>query len=432
MPIHPKPSLERSSWQVKLAFVWGGELLSILTSSILQMGLIWHIALSTDSASTLALASLAGFLPLALIGALAGAIVDRVPLRRALIGSDLFIAGIGVLVALASLAGILDVRLIILALFLRAIGTSLYNPASQALTPQLAPPEQLVRLAGITQGMQSFGYIVGVAIAAVIYPIWGLTAMIALDVVGALVAASAVLAARIDLERPVAERQSGALLGQVGSLAAETKDGYRALKTHRGLFALVWVGFAFTLAFAPGRGRPKAGAPVTALFPLLTLDHFGGGTNEAAVVEVAFSLGMIVGSALLAALGTRLRRPVLTMSISLVAFGAATLITGLLNEGAFRVFLATAFLMGLASPFFSGTQVALLQERVEPAYLGRVFGLYGTIMAWALPIGLVAPSLLADSLGALAWVRGAGLIMVLLGPLMWAIPSIRELEHATK
>lgn len=422
MPIHPKPSLERSSWQVKLAFVWGGELLSILTSSILQMGLIWHIALSTDSASTLALASLAGFLPLALIGALAGAIVDRVPLRRALIGSDLFIAGIGVLVALASLAGILDVRLIILALFLRAIGTSLYNPASQALTPQLAPPEQLVRLAGITQGMQSFGYIVGVAIAAVIYPIWGLTAMIALDVVGALVAASAVLAARIDLERPVAERQSGALLGQVGSLAAETKDGYRALKTHRGLFALVWVGFAFTLAFAP----------VTALFPLLTLDHFGGGTNEAAVVEIAFSLGMIVGSALLAALGTRLRRPVLTMSISLVAFGAATLITGLLNEGAFRVFLATAFLMGLASPFFSGTQVALLQERVEPAYLGRVFGLYGTIMAWALPIGLVAPSLLADSLGALAWVRGAGLIMALLGPLMWAIPSIRELEHATK
>ena len=422
MPIHPKPSLERYSWQVKLAFVWGGELLSILTSSILQMGLIWHIALSTDSASTLALASLAGFLPLALIGALAGAIVDRVPLRRALIGSDLFIAGIGVLVALASLAGILDVRLIILALFLRAIGTSLYNPASQALTPQLAPPEQLVRLAGITQGMQSFGYIVGVAIAAVIYPIWGLTAMIALDVVGALVAASAVLAARIDLERPVAERQSGALLGQVGSLAAETKDGYRALKTHRGLFALVWVGFAFTLAFAP----------VTALVPLRTLDHFGGGTNEAAVVEIAFSLGMIVGSALLAALGTRLRRPVLTMSISLVAFGAATLITGLLNEGAFRVFLATAFLMGLASPFFSGTQVALLQERVEPAYLGRVFGLYGTIMAWELPIGLVAPSLLADSLGALAWVRGAGLIMALLGPLMWAIPSIRELEHATK
>lgn len=33
----------RSSWQFKLACVWGGELVSVLTSSILQMGFIWTL-----------------------------------------------------------------------------------------------------------------------------------------------------------------------------------------------------------------------------------------------------------------------------------------------------------------------------------------------------------------------------------------------------
>ena len=140
------------SWQFKLCFVWGGELVSTLTSSILQMGLIWHLALTTGSSSLLSLASLAGFLPIALFGILAGAVVDRLPLKRVLIGADLFIAAVGAALAIASLAGGLPAWLILIALFLRAVGTSFYTPASQSLTPHLAPPEHLVRLSGVTSG----------------------------------------------------------------------------------------------------------------------------------------------------------------------------------------------------------------------------------------------------------------------------------------
>ncbi len=46
--------------------------------------------------------------------------------------------------------------------------------------------------------IQSAGYILGAALAAVIYPVAGITAMIALDVLGALFASRAVLAAQID------------------------------------------------------------------------------------------------------------------------------------------------------------------------------------------------------------------------------------------
>ena len=78
------------------------------------------------------------------------------------------------------------------------------------------------------------------------------------------------------------------------------------------------------------------------------------------------------------------------------------------------LFFAMSFLMGLSSPFYSGPQTALMQEKVPPEYLGRVFGLYGAIMSWAMPLGLAFSSLFADAVGAPAWFVGAGAAMVAL------------------
>lgn len=281
------------SWKLKLACVWGGELVSVLTSSILQMGFIWHITLTTNSASMLSLASLMGFLPLALLGSVAGAIVDRLPLKRVLIGADLFIAAVSALVALASMSGSLPVWMVIVALFFRAIGSAFHTPAFQALTPLVAPPEHLTRLAGVTQLVQSGGYILGTAAAAAMYPVWGLTAMVALDVAGALFASVAVLAARLSGPPAVPVVREG-LATQVRQLARETAEGYRVLRRYRGLFALLWCGFAFTLVFSP----------ISALFPIMTLGHFAGTTADAALAEVVFSVGMIAGSMLFHSLNT--------------------------------------------------------------------------------------------------------------------------------
>lgn len=412
-----------SSWMLKLGFVWGGELVSVLTSSILQMGFIWHITFTTNSASMLSLASLAGFLPLALFGMFAGAIVDRLPLKRTLVGADLFIAAVSAIVAAVSLTGALPVWVVMVALFFRAIGNAFHTPAFQALTPLVAPPKHLTRLAGVTQAVQSGGYILGTAIAAVIYPLWGLTAMIALDVAGALFATAAIIAAHLDVGRvsagDFAETPANAsgVLSRLRALMSETAEGYRVLRGYRGLFALLWCGFAFTFVFSP----------ISALFPIMTLGHFGGTTGDAAMAEIVFSVGMIAGSALLASWGGFKNRA-FTVVAATALYGVATFGAGLLGTGGFSLFLAASFLMGFSSPFYSGPQTALMQERVPPEFLGRVFGLYGAIMSWALPLGLAGSSLFADVVGAPAWFVGAGAAMVVLAAITWAIPSIRHVE----
>ena len=409
----------QNGWRRSLAIVWVGEFFSVLTSSILQMGLIWHITLTTNSASALSLASLAGFLPMALLGAFAGTIVDRTSIKRLMIGADLFIAAVSLTLAFGSLAGDLPFAAVIAVLFVRALGTVLHQPAFNALTPLIAPPEALGKLAGVLQFMQSGSYIIGNAIAAVIYPAFGLTAMIALDVAGAVLASIAVAASGIKTPKP--ERRSGEEAADEATHAlkaffSDTADGYRELKRHTGLFAMLWIGFAFTVLFSP----------ISALFPLMTFDHFGGTTLHSALAEIVFSVGMIAASAWIGATGG-LKNRGFSCAFATGLFGVATLASGLLPASALPLFFAFTFVMGISSPLYSAPQMALMQERIDPARMGRVFGLYGAICSWAMPVGLVLSTMFADAIGVTMCFVLAGAGMLALGFITWAIPSIRHI-----
>lgn len=411
----------RASWKRSLAIVWIGEFFSVLTSSILQMGLIWHVTLTTGSASALSFVSLAAFLPMALLGAFAGTIVDRTSIKWLMIGADLFIAAVSLTLVFGSLRGDLSVTAVAAVLFVRALGSTLHTPAFNALTPLMAPPEALGKLAGMLQFMQSGSYIIGNAIAAVIYPAFGLTFMIALDVAGAVLASIAVAVAVSGIKTPVPERHAleenaEASRRAVRAFLSETADGFRELKRHRGLFAMLWIGFAFSVLFSP----------ISALFPLMVFDHFGGTTTQSAIAEIAFSVGMIAASGWIGVTGG-LRNHALSCALAIALFGAATLASGLVPPSALVVFLGLTFAMGLSSPLYSAPQMALMQERIDPECMGRVFGLYGAVCSWAMPVGLVASTLFADAIGVSACFVLIGAAMVILAGITWTIPSIRKI-----
>lgn len=409
----------RASWKRSLAIVWIGEFFSVLTSSILQMGLIWHVTLTTGSASALSFVSLAAFLPMALLGAFAGTIVDRTSIKRLMIGADLFIAAVSLTLVFGSLGGGLSVAAVAGVLFVRALGSTLHTPAFNALTPLIAPAEALSKLAGMLQFMQSGSYIIGNAIAAVVYPAFGLTFMIALDVAGAVLASIAVAVSGIKTpapERHTPEENAEASRRAVRAFLSETADGYRELKCHRGLFAMLWIGFAFSVLFSP----------ISALFPLMVFDHFGGTTTQSAIAEIAFSVGMIAASGWIGATGG-LKNRALSCTLAIALFGAVTLASGLVPPSALAVFLGLTFVMGVSSPLYTAPQMALMQERVEPECMGRVFGLYGAVCSWAMPVGLIASTLFADAIGVSVCFVLIGAAMVILAGITWAIPSIRKI-----
>ncbi|MDF2511973.1 MAG: transporter [Herbinix sp.] len=400
------------NWKTQFIIIWLGQAISILTSSILQMALIWHLSLQTASAAILSLASIAGFLPTAVLGLFAGALVDRWNRKLTMIGADLFIALVSLTLAIYAIFAELPVWLVLLVLFVRSIGTAFHSPSLSAVTPLLVPEDKLTKCAGYTQSLQSIGYMAGTAIAALIYPVWSIGGLILLDVLGAILAC--VTTAFIKIPAPPAQAASE---DHGLHLITEMKEGYLAVQAHRGIFVLLWIGAAFMFLYSP----------INALFPLMSLNYFGGTTTAASISEIAFSIGMLLGGIVLGLWGG-LKNRAYTIAGAIAIMGTAICFSGLLPDNGFWIFALFCVMMGLSVPFYSAPQVALMQEKLEPQYLGRAFGLYGSIMSLAMPLGLILSGLFADRIGINYWFVLCGAASVLLSLLTISIKSVREIE----
>src|SRR5699024_4676178 len=107
----------------------------------------------------LSMASLVGFLPYAVFGPAIGVLVDRYDRKKIMIGADIMIAAAGIVLSIIALYKELPVWMVMAVLFIRSIGTAFHSPALNAITPLLAPQDQLTKCAGYSQLLQSISYI---------------------------------------------------------------------------------------------------------------------------------------------------------------------------------------------------------------------------------------------------------------------------------
>ncbi|HGN5069737.1 TPA: macrolide efflux MFS transporter Mef(A), partial [Streptococcus pyogenes] len=382
------------NWKLKFYTIWAGQAVSLITSAILQMAIIFYLTEKTGSAMVLSMASLVGFLPYAVFGPAIGVLVDRHDRKKIMIGADLIIAAAGAVLAIVALYTELSVWMVMVVLFIRSIGTAFHSPALNAVTPLLVPEEQLTKCAGYSQSLQSISYIISPAAAALLYSVWKLNAIIAIDVLGAVIASITVAIVSIPK-----------LGDQVQSLKPnflrEMKEGIVALRQNKGIFALLLLGTLYTFVYMP----------INALFPLISMEYFNGKPVHISITEIAFASGMLVGGLILGRLGNFEKR-VLLITGSFFIMGASLVVSGLLPPSGFVIFVACCAVMGLSVPFYSGVQTALFQEKIKPEYLGRVFSLTGSIMSFAMPIGLILSGFFADRIGVNHWFLLSGILII--------------------
>ncbi|NLA96622.1 MAG: MFS transporter [Spirochaetales bacterium] len=398
-------------WKSQFFTIWTGQAVSLITSAILQMAIILYLTETTGSALILSLASLVGFLPYAVLGPFIGVLVDRYNRKHIMILSDLVIALAAAILALAALSGELPVWLVMVILFVRSVGTAFHTPSLSAVTPLLVPQDMLAKCAGYSQAIQSVSLLLSPALAAFLYMAWNLTAVIALDVAGAVIASLTVAWVKIPgLTKP---QQTEPL-----HFFKEMKEGFLALRSNKGLFALLWIGFLFTFIYMP----------INALFPLMSMEHFEGTAFHVSVVEIAFALGMLAGGLALGALGA-LKNRYLMIAASIALIGLGLAVSGLLPPSGFLLFAASCLVMGFAAPFYAGVQTALVQEKIQPQYLGRVFSLLGSVQGLAMPLGLILSGMFADGIGVSRWFLVSGMLLLSVAMLALLLPAMRKLDY---
>lgn len=403
--------MNTTNWKKTFFIIWSGQGISLLTSAVLQFAIIWYITDKTNSALMLSMASLAGFLPQGILGVFIGVLIDRYSRKLIMIWADILIALGAVALALFAVGGEIPTWVIMVVLFVRSVGTAFHTPALSATTPLLVPEEKLTKCAGYSQALQSVSYLASPALAALLYAFWDLSAIIGLDVLGALIACLSVAFVKIPkLQRSESEEKK--------SYWEEIKEGFTALKQAKGMMALLLVGALFVFFYMP----------INALFPLMSMSYFGGTAVEASIAETAFALGMLIGGVALGIWGGT-KNKIATIALAIVLIGASLLVAGLLPVHGFIAFAICCGVMGLSGSLYSGVQTSLFQEKIAPEYLGRVFSLLGSFVMLAMPLGLILSGSLGDVVGVNNWFAISGVCLIAVALLNYIIPSLRTCDQ---
>lgn len=391
-------------WKKKFFTIWTGQAVSVLTSSVLQMAIVWYVTLKTESAALLSLATLIGFLPQALLGVFIGVYIDRYRRKTVMMISDLVIALAGLVLVVSGFFGDIPLWLIYLVLFVRSVGNAFHQPALQAAIPSIVPKEFLTQYAGYAHGFKSFSFLVSPALAAILFGIWPLNIIILLDVLGALLAVGFLLMVRFpEEERTASPRAQDEAEGEWRRMIREAKEGFAALKRQSGLPELLLISTAYAFVYFP----------IGTLFPLITMTWFRGGVEESGMVEVIFSVGMLAGSLLLGIFGRKIRHEhAIIASIGL--YGVSVLTSGLLPPGGLYVFMLMSFVIGVINPFYHSVLTSIYQTRVEEQYLGRVLSLTNSVGLIAMPLGLILSGSFAQALGVNRWFMISGVLTILI------------------
>ena len=402
------------NWKRVFAIIWTGQFLSILTSSIVNFAIVLWLSLETGSAEVLAFATMAALLPQSVLGLFTGIFIDRWKRKRVMIMADSFIAFCTLILAVLFYFDLAKISHIYVLLALRSVGSAFHMPAMQASVPLLAPKSELMRIAGINQVIQSVCNIAGPALAGLFITMMKMTNILLLDVAGAAFACLSLCF--VFIPDPSHEERNSEL-----HLWREAKEAIMEVRNQYGLSWLFLLSILATFVIMP----------VSVLFPLMTLNHFAGNAFQVSLVEVSWGGGALLAGALLGLKKYRWNE-ILLINGMYIALGLTFLFSGLLPVSGFIWFAVLTALGGVCGSLYFATFTTVIQSRIDPGVMGRVFSFYMSFSMLPSMIGLLSTGFLADSIGLGNTFIISGGFLCLIGIISFFFPSLISLKESFK
>jgi MFS family permease len=325
--------------------LWIGQGTSFLGDAVSMVALVVLVVQVTGSASAVGGALIARLLP-TLASPLAGVLADRLDRRLVLVASDLARAGLVVGLVFAT-----NLATIYVLVFLLGLARTLFNPTVRAAFPSVVGRGDLTRANALIGGTFSVSETAGPALGGLLVATVGVDAAFVLDAASYLI--SAVMLSLIPLPRPEREEEEA-------GVGEDLRSGFAYLARSSVPLAIVLGAFLTVLT-------------INITIPaeiFLAKRIFDAGNAGYGLLVGLYGGGMVLGSALMVALGDRVRL------LPLYFFGIFAMALALLGTGlspTFALALGALVVAGVANGTENVTTDTILQKRVPEAFLGRVF-----------------------------------------------------------
>ena len=382
-----------------------GRTTSLIGDGIAPVALAFAILDLTGSATDLGIVLAAHSVVLIALLLVGGVIGDRVSPRISMLGADFARTFSMGAIAVLLLTGTAEIWQLALLYAVDGAATAFFNPASNAIVPQVVPGTRLQEANALLNISRHGGKVLGPALAGVLLALGSPGTAMAVDAATFAVSAACLLGVRAPRLRAA---------GSGDNFLSELRHGWREFSSRSWMVAvIVSAGFSNAIFFSFWQ----------VLGPTVANDSLGG-SSAWALIAALWGLGGLLGA--VAALSVRPRYPLLVGESFIVLLGVPMM---LLAIPAQTVLIAAGALV-------SGTAVGLGEvlydtvsaQHIPAESLSRVlaYDWFGSLALEPLGLALVGPLAAGIGTSATLWIGGISVTLVQAGVLL--VPSLRRLE----
>jgi predicted MFS family arabinose efflux permease len=379
--------------------LWAGGLISSLGSWLLTLAIPAHIFLVTGSLRATGMTVAAEYLPLLVLGPVAGVFADRWDRRRLLIGTNLFCAGAVAVMLLGTAPG--RYWVLYAALVAENAGVVLNTPAWQARAPAIVGTGQLLSSANALNSASSGTVrLIGGPLGGVLLAVWGARWLIGIDAASYLLSAAAMFMTSATAREPQDRERT-----TVATVARDLAAGVRVLRRQPVARALLLVTVVFL----------AANASLSAVLIPFGIQRLGG-SEHTGYLLAGLGAGFLLGAPVIRLLLDRVQ-PGRLLAATLAATAAAFF--ALFSSSSLATALPAAAAVGAFGSMSLVVPQTAMQRVIPNALLGRIGAVFHAGEAAATLGGAAGGPVLAQAAGLTATAAVASLVTLAAAALAW-------------
>jgi MFS family permease len=332
-----------------------GTSLSHVGDFIQLMAQSWLVWTMTSSPFLLGVVGFCQALPRLLLGAVGGAIVDRMDRRRLLISTQILaMLQAFVFWALVYFEGIQFWHVMVLVLFLGTVNT-INQTARHSLINSLVPRDNLMNAIALNSSMANLAKIAGPSLGGVLISAVGVAGCLFVNAVSFL----AIIVTLLVMVFPAVSLRSNA----EEPFWEEVREGYRFLRGQRRLFSIILLTYGVALV----------GTPYSRFLPVFATDVLHAGPSTFGLLLAAPGMGAVIAGLGIASF-SRLRRRLHFVAMSVYAFSLFLVLFSFCRSLPLSILFL--ILVGASNIAFRAVANSIVQMETPPELLGRMLSLF--------------------------------------------------------
>jgi MFS family permease len=389
----------------------GGMSVSLLGDGLFLVALAWQVYALSNAPTAMASVGIAMTVPTIVCLLVGGAVSDRHDRRLVMLCADAVRAlGLATL-AFLSVTGNLALWELMAVAVIYGAATAFFDPASDALVPELLPAESLAQANSLDQLIRPLALrLAGPALGGMLVGAIGTGWAFGLDAASFLVSAGTLLAMSRVRRAPEAATPAR-------SVRREVAAGLRYVRSQSWLWAtLVSAALAYLLFMGP----------TEVLVPFIVKNRLSGGAGDLGLVFAAGGLGSLMCAIVIGQRGLP-RRSLTFMyiawtlaTLAIAGYGLASELWGLMAASVAFNTLETAGTIAWATA---------KQRHVPSQLLGRVSSLDWLISIGLLPVSFAITGPVSAALGMRTTLIGAGVLGAVVTFAALLVPGVRRLDE---